>query len=1052
MMLASRFAMYVAWGEDLCFLYNDAYAEIMGAKHPAALGKRFCDVWAEIWAFLEPLIAAARRGESTHQSETALVLKRKGFDETAWFSFSFSPVRDDDGRIAGMFCVCQEITDRILAERNLAAETERQRRQFSQAPGFICTLSGPEHVFDFVNEAFKRLFGDRDFVGKPIRQVIPEAEGQGFVQILDQVYATGVRFVAQAAPVRFRLTPDEPETERFLDFVYEPVTDADGQVIGIFCEGQDVTARYAAERARATLVQIGEAIGLLDEPEAIGRVAIGALGQALRVSRVGYADIEPDSKGLRPCLEWTAPGVAAAVDPLRLPDDSGFMAALQRGDFVHAEDVREDPRTAPVADLLESRNARALADAPIMEQGRLVAVLHVDSGTVRRWSPEELALIQDVAGRMRSAMERARAGQILRRTEQALRRANETLEQRVAEALAERGLLAEIVERTDAFVQVADLDYRWRAINAAAAAEFERIFGVRPRVGDSMLEAIAHLPAHQAAVRAAWGRALAGEDYTAVGEFGEAGRDRRFYEMKFNVLRDAEGRQIGAYQFVHDVTDRLRLQAHLRTIFETSQQFQGLIDLDGSLLEANSASLRAIDSHREAVAGQPYWDTPWFSATPGMPEQIRAAFAEVVARGLEFRAELTLTLPTGRRSFDFSLRPVLDDRGAVVAVAPEAVETTERRHAEEALRQSQKLESMGQLTGGVAHDFNNLLTPIIGGLDLLQRNRIGGEREQRLIAAAAQSAERAKVLVQRLLAFARRQPLQPRPVDVGELVSGMAELIASTSGPQIRVGVEVAADLSPAVADANQLEMALLNLAVNARDAMPEGGALRITADELDVGQAHHSQLQPGRYVRLSVADTGVGMDEATLARAVEPFFSTKGLGKGTGLGLSMAHGLASQLGGGLTIQSRLGVGTHVALWLPASARVSDGAEHARPAVAAGARRGLALLVDDEALVRMSTADMLGDLGYAVVEAASAEEALRRVSAGLKPDLLVTDHRMPGMSGVDLARALRAQAPTLGVLIVSGYAETEGLAPDLSRLTKPFRMTDLAASLADLKP
>ena len=244
-----------------------------------------------------------------------------------------------------------------------------------------------------------------------------------------------------------------------------------------------------------------------------------------------------------------------------------------------------------------------------------------------------------------------------------------------------------------------------------------------------------------------------------------------------------------------------------------------------------------------------------------------------------------------------------------------AARTQELEVAHQQLRQAQKMEAMGQLTGGVAHDFNNLLTPIIGTLDLLQRRGVGGEREQRLIAGAVQSAERAKTLVHRLLAFARRQPLQPTAVDVAKLVTDMAEHVASTTGPQIQVVCDVADDLPPAKADPNQLEMALLNLSVNARDAMPDGGTFRITASAETISRLSH-QLRPGRYVRLSVADTGIGMSEATLARAIEPFFSTKGIGKGTGLGLSMVHGLASQLGGTLTISSRPGLGTNVELWL----------------------------------------------------------------------------------------------------------------------------------------
>jgi PAS domain S-box-containing protein len=373
----------------------------------------------------------------------------------------------------------------------------------------------------------------------------------------------------------------------------------------------------------------------------------------------------------------------------------------------------------------------------------------------------------------------------------------------------------------------------------------------------------------------------------------------------------------------------------------------------------------------------------------------------------------------------------------------------EREEAQEALRQSQKLESMGQLTGGVAHDFNNLLTPIIGSLDLLQRKELGGEREQRLIAGAVQSAERARTLVQRLLAFARRQPLQPVPVDVGNLVRGMVDLVSSTTGPQIKVVVDISDNLPLAQADPNQLEMAILNLAVNARDAMPDGGVLTLSlcAEMTSVG--HRSRLPAAHYLLLSVADTGSGMDENTLARAAEPFFSTKGVGRGTGLGLSMVHGLASQLGGALTIRSEQGKGTDVELWLPTTGAVAF-AESRPDQSAAGLGGGTALVVDDEALVRMSTADMLMDLGFAIVEAESGEDALRMAKEGVQFDLVVTDHLMPGMTGTDLAYALHSLRPGRPILIVSGYAESAGIDPSLPRLAKPFRRDELAASLAQL--
>ncbi|WP_242116363.1 GAF domain-containing hybrid sensor histidine kinase/response regulator [Sphingomonas lacusdianchii] len=374
---------------------------------------------------------------------------------------------------------------------------------------------------------------------------------------------------------------------------------------------------------------------------------------------------------------------------------------------------------------------------------------------------------------------------------------------------------------------------------------------------------------------------------------------------------------------------------------------------------------------------------------------------------------------------------------------------TDLEVARDALRQSQKMEAMGSLTGGVAHDFNNLLTPIIGSLDMLVRKGVGTEREQRLIGGALQSAERAKTLVQRLLAFARRQPLQPTAVDVARVIDSMTGLIGSTLGPTIAMRVDFA-DLPPARADLNQLEMALLNLAVNARDAMPDGGTLTITARRESVLSTHVAGIPPGDYVRLSVGDSGFGMDEETRRRAIEPFFSTKGVGKGTGLGLSMVHGLTAQLGGGLTIDSTPGHGTVVSLWFPVSSLTICEAEPMPDMLAMPGRIGTVLLIDDEELVRMSTAHMLTDLQYRVVEAVSAEDALRIMREGLTPDIVVTDHLMPGISGAQLARMLKASHPALPVLIVSGYAEEAGIDSDVPRLTKPFRNDELQASLAAL--
>jgi signal transduction histidine kinase/CheY-like chemotaxis protein len=375
--------------------------------------------------------------------------------------------------------------------------------------------------------------------------------------------------------------------------------------------------------------------------------------------------------------------------------------------------------------------------------------------------------------------------------------------------------------------------------------------------------------------------------------------------------------------------------------------------------------------------------------------------------------------------------------------------TREHEVALAQLHAAQKLETLGQLTGGVAHDFNNLLTPIIGSLDMMRRRLPPEDRSHRQIDMALQAASRAASLVQRLLAFARRQDLQPRAVDITALVKGMEELISRSIGPLVSVEIESADNLPCALIDPNQLELAVLNLAINARDAMSGGGTLRIS---IDAAQADRSLgLRAGEYVRLAIADNGVGMDETTLAHAVEPFFSTKGLGRGTGLGLSMVHGLAAQLGGTLRLISAPGQGTTAQIWLPATDQAVDEVSLHQAHLVGAPRSATILLVDDEDVVRVATADMLEDIGYEVVQADSGAAALQVLRNGREIDLVITDYLMPGMNGVELIRHARALDANLLALIISGYSTiAEGPGADIPRLSKPFRQSDLALRIAEL--
>jgi PAS domain S-box-containing protein len=821
-----------------------------------------------------------------------LVLERHGRPGEAHFAFSYTPVRDEHGTVAGLFCSCMDTTAQVLSERQRLAETERQRKLFERAPGFIAILRGPTHVIEFVNNAYVQLFGVRDYIGRTVRDAFPDIEGQGFNELLDRTYQTAERFTAEHARIRLRSAPGKASRERFLDFIYEPMVNEAGDVTGIFIEGFDVTEAHRA-------------------------------AEALRVSEATLRELNADlerrvvERSLERGRTWqVSPDLLSVINP-----QGGFES------------------TNPAWQGVLGWSAEELGRTPW-------------SGFVH---PEDL-------GRSHAAFDRVKRGDPVLRFENRYRcksggyvwlswvavpeggkfycsARDVTAEKEQAAVLAERTAERDRVWRNSRdLLVVIGADGIFRAVNPAWTTILG--YGTAEVIGHSFLEFI-------------WP-----EDATLT----QGGLD--------------------AAASMNDLTD-----------FENRYR------------------------HKD---GTPRWIS-WHSSVEG---DLVYGYGRDVTAGKEQAAAL--------------------------------------RRAEEALRQSQKMEAVGQLTGGLAHDFNNLLTGIAGSLELLQTRVAQGRIKDvdRYVNAAQGAAKRAAALTHRLLAFTRRQTLDPKPTDASRLVAGMEELIRRTVGPSVEIEAVGGAGLWTTLVDPGQLENALLNLCINARDAMPDGGRVTIeTANKwLDPRAARERDLLPGQYVSLCVSDTGTGMTPEVIRRAFDPFFTTKPIGMGTGLGLSMIYGFVQQSGGQVRIYSELGQGTMVCLYLPrhhGEAESMDGP--GEPAAALRANAGeTVLVVDDEPTVRMLVTEVLEDLGYTAIEAADGPAGLRVLQSDARIDLLVTDVGLPGgMNGRQVADAGRAMRPDLKVLFITGYAENAVLShghldPGMHVLTKPFAMEVLASRIKDL--
>jgi len=529
---------------------------------------------------------------------------------------------------------------------------------------------------------------------------------------------------------------------------------------------------------------------------------------------------------------------------------------------------------------------------------------------------------------------------------------------------------------------------------------------------------------------------------TSSPRFGPDGEHVGFIGAATDITLAKEA-ELALKEQVEERTRELSLsEARFRAVFDTVLEVLVLMEPDGTVVELNrkEAPWRANNA-RDAV-GEKLWDAPtlkmYAEHIPLMKKAVKQA-----AQGNIFEQEVRLEregAPTAH--LDVSVQPVHGPDGKVVYLLFEARDITELKSAQEQLRQSQKMEALGQLTGGIAHDFNNLLTVVVGGLDIIAK-RAEDAKVKRYAENALSAAERGARLTAQLLAFSRVQRLEVRPTYVAPLIENMRPLLRNVLGPGISKTFELDDVLMPVMADPTQLEVAILNLAINARDAMPDGGVLSFASKPVDV--AGDPDLEDGDYIELIISDTGAGMPPEVAERAFEPFFTTKEVGKGTGLGLSMVYGMARQSGGTARIESRPGEGTAVKLLFrraeEEALEAANESEEQAGATAAPAAPLLVLVIDDDPDVRRFICAALEEQGYRVAQASDGREGLAALDR-VKPDLVIVDFVMPEMSGAEVARKIREKRPDQPILFVSGYSETEAVkrdAPDLPLLAKPFR-------------
>ena len=950
-----------------------------------------------------------------------------------------------DGTYLGYVGSVIDIDDRRAAETAMRASDERYRALFETIEVGFCIVRmafdadgrAVDYLIEEANPAFVAQTG-ADVAGRWVSAFAPDLERHWF-DTYGRVALTGepAHFEDYAGVFR-----------RWFDVRALRVGDPAHHRIAIFFT--DITTRRRAEEHLAGLVRLSDRTRDLTDTAAIAYAAGEVLGTTLGASLVGYGLVDPDAETVTIERDWTEGGGISLAGTLRFRDYGSYIADLKRGETVVVTDAATDPRTRDHAEALRALGAVAAVNLPVIERGRLVALLYVGSTVSRTWDADELAFIRAVAERTRSAVERARAEAAVRASAVELRL--------VADALP---VLVAFVDRT--------LTYRF------ANAAYRDWFGRDPAevVGRTVPDLTG--AAGFAERRPFIARALAGEPVRMDLAWPWTDGRRRIADIRYTPRRDAQGAVDGFYVFVQDVTAQRDAEASLASraqvlerqvaertadrnaLWQLSRDLMLRCTFEGVITAVNPAWTEMLGWPEDALLGTSLFDLIH-------PDDLThtIAGARDISEGISHaRFDNRYRAKDGSyRWIAWSTRP---SDGLINAVGRDWTAEKEQAEAlartEEALRQSQKMEAVGQLTGGLAHDFNNMLAGIVGSLELMQTRMLQGRMGdlERYIGAAQGAARRAAALTHRLLAFSRRQTLEPKPTDVNRLIGGMTDLVRRTVGPAVAVEVVGAGGLWPTLVDPSQLENALLNLCINARDAMPDGGRIVVETGNrwLDHRAAQERDLEPGQYVSLCVSDNGTGMTPDVVEKAFDPFFTTKPLGEGTGLGLSMIYGFAKQSGGQVRIYSESGEGTMVCIYLPRHIGRPDDVE-AVPDLSESARAKVGetvLVVDDEPTVRMLVTEVLEDLGYAAIEAADGASGLKVLQSDVRIDLLVTDVGLPGgMNGRQMVDAARVNRPDLRVLFITGYAENAALnhghlGPGMQVLTKPFALEALATRI-----